>query len=61
MGTRAISLDTPTGGALKIGNSGDLVLISGPCAIESRDHSMRMAESIGKICKKLEIEWINLS
>lgn len=58
MGTRVISLDTPNGGALKIGDAGDLVLISGPCAIESRDHSMKMAEAIGKICQKLNIKWI---
>ena len=32
---------------IKIGMGKDLVLIAGPCAI-SRDHSMRLAESIGK-------------
>ena len=42
----------------KIGMGKDLVLIAGPCAIESRDHSMRLAESIGKICRKLGIRWI---
>ena len=33
---------------IKIGMGKDLVLIAGPCAIESRDHSMRFTESIGK-------------
>jgi 2-dehydro-3-deoxyphosphooctonate aldolase (KDO 8-P synthase) len=58
MNTREISIEAPTGKPIRIGNSGDLVLISGPCAIESRDHSMKMAEAIGKICKKLDIKWI---
>jgi len=35
-----------------------LVFIGGPCAIESREHALKMAEGIGKICKKLSIPWI---
>ena len=33
---------------IQIGHGKDLVLIAGPCAIESRDHSMRMAEMMVK-------------
>lgn len=58
MNTKAISVPTPSGEAIKIGNDGELVLIAGPCAIESYDHSMKMAESIGKICEKLNVKWI---
>lgn len=43
---------------VKIGGGGPLVLIGGPCAIESRDHALMMAESIGKICAKLNIKWV---
>lgn len=32
---------------------GSLVLIAGPCVIESRDHTLFMAESIGRITKKI--------
>ena len=41
-----------------IGDSNDLKLIAGPCAIESLDHSMFMAEKINNICNKLSIKWI---
>ena len=33
-------------------------IIAGPCAIESREHSMRMAEMIGRVCDKLGVRWI---
>ena len=41
-----------------IGGRLPLVFIGGPCAIESRDHALMMAERIGKICAKLEMPWI---
>ena len=41
-----------------IGDKKPLVFIGGPCAIESRDHSFKMANEIGKICSKLKIPWI---
>ena len=43
---------------VKIGGGGKLVLIGGPCAIESRDHAFMMAERIGKICDELQVDWI---
>ena len=43
---------------IKIGNGLPLIFIGGPCAIESYDHSMFMADNIQKICKDLKIEWI---
>ena len=41
-----------------IGDNSNLIFIGGPCAIESLDHSLFMAEAISKICKKLDINWI---
>lgn len=41
-----------------IGSSEPLVLISGPCAIESRDHAFNMADKISNICDSLEIPLI---
>ena len=58
MTTKTISIPTPSGKAFELGGSGELVLIAGPCAIETYDHSMKMAELIGKICDKYKTKWI---
>ena len=36
----------------------DPVFILGPCAIESRDHTLFMAEKIKKICDKNKVSWV---
>ena len=41
-----------------IGGTHPLAFLGGPCAIESRDHALAMAERIGEICARLEIPWI---
>ena len=41
--------------AFEIGSGLPLVLIAGPCAIESYDHSMKMAEQIAIICNTLKV------
>ena len=43
---------------IKIGKNNPLVFIGGPCAIESRQHSLKMASRIYKICKKLNIKFV---
>ena len=43
---------------IDIGSNLPLVYIGGPCAIESNDHSLKMARSIEGICNKLDIPWI---
>ena len=47
---------------ISIGNvkyeNGSFPLIAGPCVIESRDHSLRMAEQIHKITSSLSIPLI---
>ena len=43
---------------LKIGYNMPLVFIGGPCAIESYDHTMFMADKIKIICDKLKVKWI---
>lgn len=43
---------------VKIGGSNPLVFIGGPCAIENKSHTFKMANSIKKICDKLNIKWI---
>jgi 2-dehydro-3-deoxyphosphooctonate aldolase (KDO 8-P synthase) len=41
-----------------VGEKRPLVLIAGPCAIESEEHSLRMADAILKIADKLGIQYI---
>jgi 2-dehydro-3-deoxyphosphooctonate aldolase (KDO 8-P synthase) len=41
-----------------IGQGLPLVYIGGPCAIESREHTFKMADAISSICRKLEIPFI---
>lgn len=58
MSTKPISVSSPSGETIKIGNDGELVLIVGPCAIESYDHCMTMADLIGKVCDYYQVKWI---
>ena len=43
---------------ISIGGKLPLVFIGGPCAIESRDHTIMMAEKIKLICEKVGINFI---
>lgn len=45
-------------GRVRFGNKLPLVLIAGPCQIESRDHAMEMASAISEICAGLGLPWI---
>ncbi|MDC0044687.1 3-deoxy-8-phosphooctulonate synthase [Pelagibacteraceae bacterium] len=42
----------------KISNNNQLILIAGPCVIESEQHSLMMAEKITNICQKLNVKFI---
>ena len=42
----------------KISNNLPIVLIAGPCQLESREHAIFIAGSIKKICEKLKINFI---
>jgi len=43
---------------VEIGADLPLVFIGGPCAIESRDHALFMADKISAICSELGLNWI---
>lgn len=43
---------------VRIGGTEPLVFIGGPCAIESLDHALYMAERIETICAKVGVPWI---
>ena len=38
-----------------IGHNQPLAIIAGPCVIESRDHTLRLADALARICRTLEI------
>ena len=58
MSKKILSIGYDNVKAIKIGNGLPLVFVGGPCAIESYDHSMFMAEKIENICNELKIKWI---
>lgn len=41
-----------------VGENRPLTLIAGPCAIESEDHSLRMAEAISEVTRRLGIQYV---
>lgn len=45
-------------GDIQIGNDLPLVLIAGPCAIESRDHALETAAAIGEMTSRLGMPFI---
>lgn len=45
-------------GDVKIGGNNPLALIAGPCVIESREHCLKLAESITGICRKAGIPFV---
>ena len=45
-------------GPVEIGKARPLALLAGPCVIESRDHSLRLAEAIKRICARHEIPFV---
>ncbi len=45
-------------GALELANDRPLVLIAGPCAIESREHTLFMAEQLADLARRLELPLI---
>ena len=42
-------------GSITIAHDAPLALIAGPCVIESRDHTLRMAESLASVCARLRL------
>jgi len=45
-------------GEIGIGDGHPLAFIAGPCVIESRDHTLRMADALSRICRKLSVPLI---
>jgi len=45
-------------GPVRIGSGQGLVLIAGPCIIESTDHCLKVAEAAANICRRLGIGYV---
>ena len=45
-------------GSVEIGGGGLPVFIAGPCVIEDRDSTVRIAEALARICSKLHIPFV---
>ena len=60
MSTKKKQIEVGYGNVKKvsIGLENPLVFIGGPCAIETEDHTLFMAEKINIICIELGIKWI---
>jgi len=58
MDSKTLRVGNSEVGSVHIGSKNPLVFIGGPCAIESRDHTLYMAKEIKKICDELNIQWI---
>jgi len=43
---------------VKVGANLPLVFFGGPCAIESKTHTLSMAEKISEICERVGISWV---
>ena len=45
-------------GSIKIGKGAGLVVLAGPCIIESTDHCLKVAEAAAAVCRKLKIGYV---
>ena len=55
---KIINLSLPVDGKCIISNSNRLTVIAGPCAMESRDHALMIAEKLKNLSDNLEINII---
>jgi 2-dehydro-3-deoxyphosphooctonate aldolase (KDO 8-P synthase) len=54
----SVTVDTPSGAPLTIGTGQPLVLIGGPCALESEEMARTVANKMQEICERLRITYI---
>ncbi|GJM26981.1 MAG: 2-dehydro-3-deoxyphosphooctonate aldolase [Phycisphaerae bacterium] len=53
--TNALAIKCAQIDKVKIGAGQPLAIIAGPCVIESRDHTLKMADAIAPICRRLNV------
>lgn len=55
---KTVTLEKPKGGSFTIGNNQPLVIMAGPCQMESRAHALEMSSALRDISQKLNIQII---
>ena len=58
MSNIAVEIETPSGSPITVGTDQPLLLIGGPCALESEDLARRVAEKMAEVCDKLGISYV---
>ena len=54
----SVSIKTPSGSPIIVGSGQPLLLIGGPCALESKDLARKVAETMQEICGRLGISYV---
>ncbi|MCF8055015.1 MAG: 3-deoxy-8-phosphooctulonate synthase [Desulfocapsa sp.] len=54
----AVSVATPNGTPIEVGTGNPLLLIAGPCALESEDLARRVAGEMQEICARLGLSYV---
>lgn len=58
MQTLPISISSPSGENLRVGEDYPLLFIGGPCALESEDIACRVAEHMLGVCERLNLSYV---
>ncbi|MFT5727584.1 MAG: 2-dehydro-3-deoxyphosphooctonate aldolase (KDO 8-P synthase) [Desulforhopalus sp.] len=58
MSNIAVDIETPSGPPITVGTDQPLLLIGGPCALESEDLARRVAGKMIEVCDKLGISYV---
>lgn len=58
MTTIAVNIETPSGPPIVVGTDQPLLLIGGPCALESEDLARTVAEKMVEVCSRLGISYV---
>jgi 2-dehydro-3-deoxyphosphooctonate aldolase (KDO 8-P synthase) len=53
-----VAIDTPAGDLMKVGSGLPLLLIAGPCALESEEMARRVAGTMQEICARLGFSYV---
>ncbi|MBW2681990.1 MAG: 3-deoxy-8-phosphooctulonate synthase [Deltaproteobacteria bacterium] len=54
----SVSIETPSGSPIIVGSGQPLLLVGGPCALESEDLARKVAETMQEICGRLGISYV---
>lgn len=58
MTTISVTVDSPADSAITVGNDSPLLLIGGPCALESAELAHTVAKTMAEICTRLGISYV---